>query len=162
GFEASLRGARVRALAARVREALAGASDEATLTDPARQERFRAVVDPLDLPGLKEVAAELGAGKPSARARDAVVAAIVEKVTGVRPAAPKKGKAAAGAAPLDQAAVQQQAVRLKELLEKSVDPDGLSEAEVDAALVELDRLKVAQVRAVAQEAGLENVGRSKA
>ena len=87
---------------------------------------------------------------------------IVEKLTGIKPAAAKGRKPAAKTAAVNQEAIRQQAVRLKELLEKSVDPDGLSPTEVDTAVAELGRLKETELRTVAEEAGLQNVGKRKA
>ena len=47
-------------------------------------------------------------------------------------------------------------------MEKAIDPDGLNDAEVDAALHELQPLKEAELRAITREAGLDNVGTKKA
>lgn len=167
GFEATLKNAssrahaaQIRAHASQIRAALDGATDEASLRTPEREGQLQAIVDRLELPDLKAVATELGA--PGAKGgKDAILAAIVERVTGIKPAAKKSPRASRTAA-VDQAAIQQQAVKLKGLLEKSVDPDGLSDADVDAAINELKTMNQAELQAVAEEAGLDNVGKKKA
>jgi hypothetical protein len=151
--------ARTRALAAQVRAALEGVTDEASLNAPERQERLRAVVDQLQPADLKAIAKELGA-PATARGKETLLFAIVERVTGIKPAA-KKAKPPSRQPPVDQAAVQQQAVKLKGLVEKSLDPGGLSNLELEAALRELEPRSVPELQAIAKEFGLEKVGKTK-
>jgi len=158
GFQAALKRAGTRAFAARIRAALNGVTDEASLNAPERQEKLRAIVDRLQPADLKAVATELGA--PASGGKDALVSAIVERVTGIKPAA-KKATRASRAPAVDQAAVQQQAVKLKGLLEKSLDPSGLSSAEIESAISELEPRSVAELQAIAKEVGLEKVGKAK-
>jgi len=160
GFESVLRSGRTRALAAQVRAALHGATDEESLNAPDRQGKLQTIINQLETTDLKTLATELGA-TASGRTRDALLAAITERVTGIKPAAKKPARGSRTAA-VDQATVQREAVKLKGLLEKSVDPDGLNDAEVDAAVNELQSLKEAELRAIAQEAGLDNAGTKKA
>jgi hypothetical protein len=157
-FQASLKQAAVRALAGRVRTALSGVTDEASLNSPERQERLRAILDPLPLPDLKTVALELGA--PTSRKKDALVSAIVERITGVKPAAKKPPRPRAKPA-VDQAAVQQQAVKLKGLLERSFDPGGLSNVDLEGAMSELNGRNVEELKAIAKELALDNIGKTK-
>ena len=159
GFESALRSARMRGLAAQVRAVLQGVTDEESLNAPERQDKLRAILDPLETADLKALATELGA--TASGRKEALLAAITERVTGIKPAA-KKAVRGTRTAAVDQAKVQREAVKLKGLLENSVDPDGLSDAEVDAAVGELKSLKEAELRAVVQEAGLENAGTKKA
>jgi hypothetical protein len=152
--------ARARALADQIRAALDGVTDETTLQDPERQQELRDIVDELELAELKDVAVELGMARPSARTPDAVLAAIVTRVTGIKPA--KKRAARTSRTPtVDQAAVEQQAIKLKGLVEKSLDPGGLSNAEIEAAIDELQPMNIAELQAIAQEMGLEKVGTKK-
>jgi hypothetical protein len=147
--------ANARALAGRVRAALEGVTDEASLGTPERQQKLRTVMDPLVLADLKAVATELGV-RPSGK-KDAIESAIVERLTGIKPA----GKKPTRNPKVDQAVVQQQAVKLRGLLEKSLDPDGLSQAELETAIRELEPRSIAELQAIAKEVGLEKVGNKK-
>jgi hypothetical protein len=160
-LESARQSARARTQAARLRAALQGVTDEATLHAPERQEALRTAVEGLGLPELKAVAVELGMAPPAARSTDALLAAIIERVTGIK-AATKKGTRAPRTPPqIDQAAVQQQAIKLRGLLEKSLDPGGLNNAEIEAARNELNPMSVAELQAVAREMGLQKVGATK-
>jgi hypothetical protein len=157
-FQTVLKRAETRALAVQVREALAGVTDETSLSDPARQDRLRAVAERLPLADLKAIAEELGA-PASGRTPEAVLSGIVAQVTGIKPAAKKKQPSPKAA--VDQAVVQQQAVKLKGLVEKSFDPGGLSSAELEAAITELQPRSVGELRAIAKELDLPKVGKKK-
>jgi hypothetical protein len=159
GFKANLESAELRACAARVRAALEGATDEESLNDPDRQQKLWGIVDGLKLPELKAVATELGA-PAKGRNNDAVLAAIVERVTGIKPAATKAPRTSKKPA-IDQTAVQQQAVKLKGLVEKSLDSDGLSNEEIESAISELKPMTLAELQAIAHEMGLEKAGTKK-
>ena len=63
---------------------------------------------------------------------------------------------------IDPSVILQHAVKLKGLLEKSIDPDALSPAEVGSAVAELKNLREADLSAVMHEAGLDNMGKKKA
>lgn len=52
-------------------------------------------------------------------------------------------------------------MKLKGLVEKSLDPGGLTNAEIEAAIGELERMPLADLQAIAREVGLEKVGRTK-
>jgi hypothetical protein len=157
-FKANLTSAATRSRAARVRAALEGATDGESLNAPERQQKLRAVVEGLSLQEVKAVAAELGA-PTNGRTPEGVLSAIVERLTGIKPAgrqrAPKKTPT------VDQAAVQQQAVKLQGLVEKSLNPGGLSQPEIESALAELEPKSVEELKAVAKEVGLEKPGRTK-
>jgi hypothetical protein len=159
GFRSALQRARTQGLAARLRAVLHGVTDEASLNTTERKDQLRAVVDPLQPADLKAVATELGA-PASDRSKESLLASIVARVTGVNPAARKPAQASRGHA-VDKAAVQQQALKLKGLLEKSRGPSGLSRAELEAAMSELGGSGVAELQAIAKELGLEKVGKVK-
>lgn len=157
-LQATLAAARARQIAQRLRDALAGVTDAASLAAPAVQERLAGVTEALTVADLKPVAVELGVARPPAQ-KPALVAALVAKLTGLKPATKRTPKAAA---PVDAAAVQRLAVRLKELLEQSLDPEAFGEAEVNAAVAEFEELTVPVLKAVVKEASLEDAGASKA
>jgi hypothetical protein len=159
GFETTLKNARTRRHAAQIRAVLNGVTDEQSLNAPDRQAKLRVIVDGLQAGDLKVVATELGAS-PSKGSKEALLSAVVERVTGIKPAGKKATRASRKSA-VDQAAVQQHAVKLKGLLEKSLDPGGLSTAEVDDAIKELTPMSVAELQATATEVGLEKVGSKK-
>jgi plasmid stabilization system protein ParE len=149
--------ARVRTLVTSLRETLAGVKDEAALNAPDLQQKLAALTEPAEMADLKAAALDLGVSKPPTK-KPALVTAIVTHLTGVKPSIKRTPRPAPT---VDAAVVQQHAVRLKELLEKSVDPDAMSEAEVDAAVAEFDKLSGAELQAIAKEAALENAGKSK-
>ena len=133
-------------------------SSEASLNAPEHQEKLRAVVDPLPEAELKAVATELGAR--ASRGKASIVSAIVEQVTGLKPATRRVSGGPRKSA-IDQAAVQQEAVKLKGLLEKSLDPGGLSSAELDGAMSDLQPRSSAELQAIAKEVGVEKGARGK-
>ena len=63
----------------------------------------------------------------SGRSKDAVLAAIITHLTGIAPAAKKTARSANPK--VDPAIVQQEVVKLKALLDKSMTPGGLSSEE---------------------------------
>jgi hypothetical protein len=158
-FQTALKKAGTHAIVAQVRAALDGVTDEASLNAPERQHRLQALVNGLPLADVKAAAAELGA-QASARSKEALLSAIVEQVTGVKSAAKKPTRSSRKPA-VDQAAVQQQAVKLKALLEKSFDPGGLSSEELEGAMSDLGRRGDAELQAIALEIGLEKVSKKK-
>jgi hypothetical protein len=151
--------ARPRTLAAQIRRALEGVTDEASLNTSERQQKLASITDGLKPAELQAVAHELGAPATS-RSRPVLLAGIVERLTGFKPAA-KRAAPTARQPVIDQAAVQHQAVKLKGLQEKSLNPGGLSNAELDAALAELEPMSAAELQAVAKEIGLDEVGAKK-
>jgi hypothetical protein len=153
--------ARARAFADQIRAALDGVTDETTLQDLQRQEELRGILEELQLAELKDVAVELGMARPTARTPDAILTAIVTRVTGIKPATRRAARTSRTSG-IDQAAVEQQAVKLKGLVEKSRHPGGLSNAEIEAALDDLQPMSVAELQAVAREIGLSKPGRTKA
>jgi hypothetical protein len=158
GFQANLKNAAVRTRVAKVRAVLAGVTDEASLYAPERQEQLMAVLDPLAPTDLKAIATDLGA--PASGKKDALVSAIVERVTGVKPTT-KKSRRSTPKVAVDQAMVQQEAVKIRALLEKSLDPGGLNSAELESAIRELETRSADELRAIAKEVGLEKVGKKK-
>jgi hypothetical protein len=156
---AALKKAEIGALTAQVLAALDGVSDEASLNAPERQEKLRGLAERHSLGDLKAVAKELKA-PASGRTPEAVVSGIVAQVTGIKPAAKKKQ--GSRTLPVDQEVVRQQAVKLRGLLEKSLDPGGLSSADIEAAIGQLEPRSAAELQAVAHEVGLPNVGTKKA
>jgi hypothetical protein len=150
--------AKTRALAASIRAALDGVTDQASLEAPERQERLSAIVGQLELADLKAMAKELGAST-SGRSKESLLSAVVERLTGIKLSA-KKTTQPSQKAPVDQAVVQQHAVKLNGLLEKSLNPPGLSHLELEAAIRELEPRSVAELQAIAKELGLEKVGKS--
>lgn len=160
-FESLLLRIRMRPTAADVRHVLEGVTDTASLNLPERQEKLARLLDPLDVPQLHALATELGV-KTTARAKkDALHQLIVAGVTGIKAGA-GKATSRTRATAVDAAVIHQHAVHLKGLLEKSVDPDGLSDAEVASAIAKLGELREVDLQAVVHEAGLENVGKKKA
>jgi hypothetical protein len=151
--------ARTRALTAQMQAALNGVTDEASLNAPERQEKLRAVVDRLQPADLKAIAKELGA-PASGRTKETLLSTIIEHVTGFKPSA-KKATQSSQQPAVDQAAVQQQAVKLKGLLEKSLDPGGLRSVELEGAMRELETRSGAELEAIAKEVGLEKPGKKK-
>jgi hypothetical protein len=158
GFQAALKKAENQAIAAQVRAVLGGVTDEASLNAPERQDKLRALVYQLQPADLKAVATELGA-PASGRSKEPLLSAIVAHLTGIKPAATKKQTSRKPA--VDQAFVQQKAVKLKGLVEKSLDPGGLSNAEIETVLGELEPRSIAELQAIAKEMGLEKVGNKK-
>jgi hypothetical protein len=148
----------VRRLVLQVRTALAGVTDEASLDAPDRQEKLAAVTDRLQDTELKALASELGT---TARGgRGALLGAIIERITGVK-ASTKTAKATSKASAIDQMAVQQHAIKLKELLEKSLDPGRFSNLELESAITELQSRSIPELKAIAKEIGLDRVGTTK-
>jgi hypothetical protein len=154
-FHSALKNGRLRVLANQVRGALDGVTDETSLNSPDRQQRLQAIVDGLQPAELKIVATELGVLAAS-NSKPVLLAAIIERLTGMKPTAKKKQSSKKPA--VDQAVVQQQAVKIKGLLEKSLDPGGLSSTELESAMTELAGRGVAELQAIAKEVGLESVG----
>jgi hypothetical protein len=159
-FEALQQRLRMRPVAAQVRHALEGVSDEASLNQPERQQKLTALLDPLNDTQLKALAHELGVEISARAKKDSLPQAIVTGLTGIKPATAKKSSKGK-ASKVDPATIQRHAVNLKGLLEKAVDPDGVSAMEVTTAISELEGLKEGDLRSVAEEAGLENVGKKK-
>jgi hypothetical protein len=159
GFKANLKKAETQGRVRRLRAILTGASDSESLNTPERQEKLRAFVDGLELPELKAVAAELDA-PVTGRSKEGVLSALVVQVTGIK-LATKRAPRPPREATVDQEAVRQQAVKLKGLLEKSLDPGGLSNTEIEAAIGELTAMNVAELQAVAREVGMEKIARKK-
>jgi hypothetical protein len=160
-IDAALRNAKSRQIVPQLRAALEGVADEASLHTAVRQEKLRGIVDPLTLDDLKAVATALGVSQlPRGAKKEGVLSAIVMHLTGIRPAA-KAARGSASSSAVDQALVRQAAVKLKGLLEESLDPDRLTEDDVKTALDDLKALKLPELQAVAQEAGLEDAGKQK-
>ena len=155
GFQAALKKAESRALADRLRTALTGISDEASLNAPATQEKLQAIVGPLEAAQLKAIAAKLAA-PASGRSKDAVLAAIITHLTGIAPAAKKTARSRKPE--VDPAIVQQEVVKLKALLDKSMTPGGLSSEEQERAIRELEPRSSAELQVIAKEIGLTKVG----
>lgn len=133
-------------------------SPEAYADEAVRQEtsRLEAVLDRDTLP---VVGAEFGV-PASARATTAkVLAAVLVKVSGHAPAKPKRG-GKAPAAPLDPAVVEEHARRLAALVERSADPDALSEPEVEDEIARLEALPKPVLFEVVSRAGIDGVKRT--
>lgn len=139
----------LRALAARITAPEAYA-DEAVRAEVARLEGA------MDRDVLKPVGAEFGVGVTAKTQPAKLVADVLAKVSGHKPA---KGKAGgkAKAAPPDPALVEEHARRLGDLVARSADPDAVPDAEVEAELARLEGLPKAALVAVATRAGVEGV-----
>jgi hypothetical protein len=144
--------ARIAPLVAQIR-ALAGQimGPEAYADETVRQKmaQLEAEMSGVD---LKALAAEFGA-KATAKAKPAkVLADILTKVTGHKPG---KAKAPRKAAAVDPALVADHSKQLAELIARSAEPDGLSEADVEGELVRLGELSKPALFAVVTAAGVE-------
>ena len=110
----------------------------------------------LDKDFLKAIGAEFGVSVTARSTAAKVVSDVLTKLTGHRP--PKgRAKASAKTPAVDPAIVELNALRLSQLIARSVSPDGINEAEIDEELARLKELSKPVLAEVATRAGIDGV-----
>jgi hypothetical protein len=105
---------------------------------------------------LKAVGTEFGVSATAKIAPAKVLAAVFEKLSGHKPAKAKRG-AKAPPEPADPAVVEENVRRLAALVDRSADPDAVSEADVEAELARLKALLKPALFEVVTRAGVEGI-----
>lgn len=118
--------------------------------DASVRESIARVESGLDADSLKTFAAEFGV-KASAKSQPGkVIHDVLVKLTGHKPA-----KVKAKSAIVDETVVEEHVQRLGKLIERSVDPDAVSESEIEAELGRLTVLPKETLHAVIARAAIE-------
>jgi hypothetical protein len=110
----------------------------------------------LDRDTLKAVGTEFGVKTTAKSAPAKVLGEVLIKLTGHAPPKTKRG-AKAATEPPDPAVVEEHARRLTGLIERSANPDAVSDAEVEDEIARLKALPKAALYEVVTRAGVEGV-----
>jgi len=110
----------------------------------------------LDRDTLKAVGTEFGVKTTAKSAPAKVLAEVLVKLSGHTPPKAKR-TAKAAAEPPDPAVVEEHARQLTTLIERSADPDAVSDAEVEEEIARLKVLSKAALYEVSMRAGVEGI-----
>jgi len=142
----------IRALAARI-------DRPESYSDPFVRDAIASLTQRLGGDDLKALATEFGISATPKSKPEKVLTDVLTKLSGHRP-----GRATAGrkspAIAADPVVINRHVQKLKELMERSNDPDLLPDSEVEAALVQLRALPKGALFDVANQAGIEGVYKS--